>query len=361
MCKNMRVIITAGGTGGHIYPALAILNKIKEKNPDTEFLYIGTTDRMEKDLVPEMGIRYEGIKIEGLKRKISLKNINNIFNYFCAVKSCKKIIRDFDPNIVIGCGGYVTTPVIYAAKKLGYKTAIHEQNSVVGLSNKYLSKYADVVFTSFESTIKEFKKTRVYLTGNPCSEKAYLIEPAKKSDFNLSLNKKLILIVMGSLGSSTINDKIVSFLNGFSKKDYEVVFVTGNGYYNKIKDIDVPSNVRILPFIYNITSLMKVTDVLISRAGASTMSEIMAIGVPTIFIPSPYVANNHQYKNALDLVKRDAALMIIENDLNENNLFNKIDEAIAKKNVLRENVMKMGIKDSASMIYDIIVKEVKDE
>ena len=171
----MRVIISAGGTGGHIYPALAIINKIKEEEPDSEFLYIGTTDRMEKDLIPSMGYRYEGLEVTGFKRKLSLDNIKTITNFLGAIKKAKVIIKDFNPDIVIGCGGYVTAPVIYAAKKLGKRTFIHEQNSVVGLANKFLSKYTDKVGVSFESTINDFPKGKAVFTGIPCSEKALSI------------------------------------------------------------------------------------------------------------------------------------------------------------------------------------------
>ena len=172
----MRVIISAGGTGGHIYPALAIINKIKEEEPDSEILYIGTTDRMEKDLIPSLGYKYEALEVKGLKRKLTLDNIKTVTCFISAIKRAKEIIKDFDPDIVIGCGGYVTAPVIYAAKKLGKRTFIHEQNSVVGLANKFLSRYTDKVGVSFESTIKDFPKGKAILTGNPCSEKALSIK-----------------------------------------------------------------------------------------------------------------------------------------------------------------------------------------
>ena len=190
----MRVIISAGGTGGHIYPAISIINKIKKEEPKSEFLYIGTHNRMEKDLIPEMKIPYEAIEITGFKRKLSLDNITTMRNFFKARKKCLKIIKDFDPDVVIGCGGYVTAPVIWAANKLGYKTFIHEQNSVVGLSNKYLSKYADRIGVSYESTLKEFPKDKVVLTGNPCSEEAISRKAISKSVYGLDEKKKLVLI-----------------------------------------------------------------------------------------------------------------------------------------------------------------------
>lgn len=360
----MRVIVSAGGTGGHIYPAIAIINKIKEEEPKSEILYIGTSDRMEKDLIPELGIKYEAITISGLKRKLTLKNIKVLYLFLKARQKCKKIISEFDPDIVIGAGGYVTGPVIWAAKKLGKKTFIHEQNSVVGLSNKYLTKYADKIGVSFSSTLDAFPKNKVVLTGNPCSEKAIKMKKANKEDYGLSKNKKLVLIVMGSLGSKTINDKIVSFLNDFKDKDYEVMFVTGNSYYEKVKNIKVPNNVKVVPFVYEMPSLMKVTDLMVSRAGASTMSEILVLNVPTIFIPSPYVTNNHQYKNAMDLVSQNAALMLEEKDLTKDNLIKLIDDTLNDKNTyknIKDNLKELGIKDSGERIYEVLKGMIMDD
>ena len=360
----MRVVISAGGTGGHIYPAIAIINKIKEEEPNSEILYIGTEDRMEKDLIPELGIRYEGIKISGLKRKITLKNIKVLYQFLSARNKCKKIIKEFDPDVVIGTGGYVTGPVIWAGKKLGKKTFIHEQNSVVGLSNKYLTKYADKIGVSFSSTLDYFPKENVVLTGNPCSEKAIKMKKADKEKYGLTKNKKLVLIVMGSKGSKTVNDKIVSFLNDFKSKDYEVMFVTGNSYYEKVKKLRVPSNVKIVPFIYEMPSLMKVTDLMISRGGASTMSEILVLNVPTIFIPSPYVTNNHQYKNAMDLVNQKAALILEEKELTKENLIELIDNTLNDKvtyKTIKDNLKELGIKDSGERIYEVLKGMIMDD
>lgn len=360
----MRVVISAGGTGGHIYPALAIINKIKKEEPNSEFIYIGTHNRMEKDLIPSLGIPYEGIEITGFIRKLTLENFKTLFLFLKARKKCLKIIEDFKPDVVIGAGGYVTAPVIWAAHKLGCKTFIHEQNSVVGLSNKYLSKYVDRIGVSFDSTLGEFPKDKVVLTGNPCSEKAIQTKVAKKSDFGLSEEKKLVLIVMGSLGSKTVNEKMEEYLYGFRNKNYEILFVTGEHYYDSIKSKRFPSNVKVVPFIKELPSVMKITDLMVSRAGASTMSEITALGIPTIFIPSPYVTNNHQYKNAEDLVKKDAALMIEEKDLNKISFIHMIDDILEdeeKYKKIKENVSKLGIKDSSTRIYDILKELILDD
>ncbi len=360
----MRVIISAGGTGGHIYPALAIINKIKEEEPSSEFLYIGTTNRMEKDLVPSLGYRYEALEVTGLKRKLSLDNIKTVTNFIGAIKKAKQIIRDFNPDIVIGCGGYVTAPVIYAAKKLGKKTFIHEQNSVVGLANKFLAKYTDKIGVSFESTINDFPTGKAVLTGNPCSEKALSIKKANKESFGIDKNKKLVLIVMGSLGSRTINEKIFSFIDKFKTKNYSVIFVTGNSYYDEVKDKKVPSNVKVLPFIYEMPSVMKVTDLMVTRAGASTMSEITALEIPSIFIPSPYVTNNHQYKNAMDLVNNNAGIILEEKDLTDETLINIIDKTINDKDKLldmKKNLREMAVKDSSTRIYNILKELIMND
>jgi len=353
----MRVVISAGGTGGHIYPAVAIINKIKKEEPNSEFLYIGTHNRMEKDLIPSMNIPYESIEITGFIRKITLENFKTLTRFIKARKKCLQLIKNFNPDIVIGAGGYVTAPVIWAAKKLGHKTFIHEQNSVIGLSNKYLTKYVDKIGVSFESTLNEFPKEKVSLTGNPCSEKAIATPIAKKSDFNLTEDKKLVLIVMGSLGSQTINEKMAEYIYGFRNKNYEVLYVTGEAHYEKLKNKRLPDNVKVVPFIKDLPSIMKKTDLMISRAGASTMSEIMALGIPTIFIPSPYVTNNHQYKNAKDLSDKDAAWIIEEKNLNKTGLIKMIDDILEdekKYNIIKNNVSSLGIKDSSTRIYNIL-------
>lgn len=360
----MRVIISAGGTGGHIYPALSIINKIKKEEPNSEFLYIGTHNRMEKDIIPKHNIKYIPIEVTGIKRKITLDNVKTLMNFLKARKACKKIISEFNPDIVIGCGGYVTAPVIWAANKLGKKTFIHEQNSVVGLSNKYLSKYAGRVGVSFESTINEFPKGKAVLTGNPCSEKVINSETITVDTFGLSKEKKTVLITMGSLGSSSINDKIMSFVESFRSKNYQLLIVTGPTYYEKVKNRILPSNVVIKPFIDNLSSVMKDVDIMVSRAGASTISEITVIGLPTIFIPSPYVTNNHQYKNAMDLVEKKAAVILEENKLTRDTLIHLIEKLLTdekKYNEIKTNLINMGIKNSATLIYDNLKEMIMDD
>ena len=352
----MRVIISAGGTGGHIYPALAIINKIKENEPDSEFLYIGTHNRMEKDIIPKQGIPYKSIEIYGLNKKI-LKNFKTLKCLIKANKECNKIIKDFEPDVVIGVGGYVTNPVIKQAKKLGYKTVIHEQNSIPGKSNLLLQKYADKILVSFEESMNSFNKNKTVFTGNPCSEDSLKVVSADKKEFNLSENKKLVLIVMGSLGSYTMNEFLVKLFDSMKNKDYEVIFVTGTSGYEEISKLDIPDNIHVYPYIDNLSRVMKISDVMVSRAGASTLSEIIALKVPTILVPSPYVANNHQYKNAQALEKNNACILIEEKKLTESNLLDSIDKILNDdnySNTMKDNLSKMGVKDSASKIYEVI-------
>lgn len=353
----MRVIISAGGTGGHIYPALAIINKIKEKEPNSEFLYIGTHNRMEKDLIPSYGIPFESIEIYGFNRKNLFKNFKTLNAFFKSKKKCKDLIKKFNPDVVIGVGGYVTGPVISTAKKLGYKTFIHEQNSTPGKANTFLSKYADYIFVSFNSSIKYFPTYKTIFTGNPCSEDAVNKSAADKKEYGLSDNKKLVLFVMGSLGSEKVNNFLYKTISKFKDKDYEILFVTGKDSYEEMKDKEFPSNVKVVPFVNELTRIMKKTDLMISRAGASTLSELISLEVPTILIPSPYVPDNHQYKNAMDLVNKDAAILIEEKDLKGDILVNKIDELIndnEKLDKIKNNLKQFKCDDSATKIYEII-------
>ncbi len=361
----MKVIISAGGTGGHIYPALAIAKKIKEKDSNSEILYIGTSNRMEKDIVPKEGFKFIGIKIEGLKRKLSLKNIKSVYLFIVAVKKCKKIIKKFNPDVVIGVGGYVSAPVIYAAHKMGIKCCIHEQNSSFGVTNKFASNFADKIFVSFKSTLtNEENKEKIIYTGNPCSENALKTVAAKKEDFGLSPNKKLVLIVMGSLGSKTISEKMKNMLSLFNNKDYEVMFVTGKNYYEDYKNCNYTNNIKIVPYIDNMVRLLKKTDCLVSRAGASTLSEIVSLNIASILIPSPYVTENHQYKNAMDLVSKEAAMILEESNLKGDELLRMVEKILNDKvyaNKLKNNLKTFEVKNSSSIIYEEIVKLAGDK
>lgn len=353
----MRVVISAGGTGGHIYPALAIINKIKEKDKNAEILYIGTTDRMESTIIPSYNINYVGIEMKGLNRKNPFKNISVISCFIKGIKKCKKIIKEFNPDIVLGIGGYITSPVIYAAHSLGIKTFIHEQNSIPGLSNKFLARYVNKIGISLPSSIEYFDKKKTIYTGNPRSEEAYNAKPILKSKYNLSNNKKLVLIVMGSLGSMVISNKMKEVLPKFKDKDYEVLFITGKNYYEEYSNLSIPKNVKIIPYAEDMLSLMKKTDLIVSRAGATAIAEITALGIPSILVPSPHVTHNHQLKNAEVLKDKGASIIIEENNLSSKSLIENIDEIIhntKKYDIMKKESKKLGVIDSASKIYDVI-------
>lgn len=357
----VRVIISAGGTGGHIYPALAIIDKIKEVEPNSEFLYIGTHNRMEKDIVPKYHIPFKTIEIYGVYRKEIWKNVKTLRCFIKAISECKKWMKEFRPDVVIGVGGYVTGPVIYAAHKLGIPTFIHEQNSVPGRANLFLSKYVDRIGVSFPSTVSAFPKDKVVFTGNPCSEGALKKDAISKKEFGLSVTKPLVMIVMGSLGASKINEFMVSVMSKFEGKKYEVLFVTGKQDYDKVIKNKFPSNVKVVPYIEDMSRIMKKTDLIVSRAGASTLSEIIELGIPSILIPSPYVPNNHQYKNALDLVKVEGALLIEEKDLNEFVFIDSIDQLLndtSKLNFMKKQLKELSVPDSASKIVLEIQKMI---
>ena len=355
----MRVIITAGGTGGHIFPALALINKIKEYS-NNEILYIGTHNRMEKEIIPNFKIPYKELEVISLKRKISFINIKAFKLFLNAIKKSKKIIKEFKPDVVVGFGGYVSAPVLYAAKSLNIPTFIHEQNSIPGLSNKFLGKFATKIGVSFPSSQKYFKNDKVIITGNPRSEEALKTKGIKKEKLGLKSDKKLVLISLGSLGSASINKELLKGMKSFNNKNYEVIYITGKNYYDDIiKNNTFPSNVKVFPFLDNMLDVMKISDLFISRAGASAISEIIALKLPTIFIPSPYVTNNHQYKNALELVNQNASLIIEEKNFNSKILIDKID--LLFNNPIKLEALKKGFnnitfkENSLSLIYDILI------
>ncbi len=352
----MRIIVSAGGTGGHIYPALAIINKFKEKEKDLEVLYIGTHNRMEKDIIPANNIKYEALEIYGFSKTAIKRDIKNIGLIFKALKKCQKIMQEFKPDIVIGTGGYVTYPVIKAASKLKIKTFIHEQNSIPGKSNLALSKKCSLVGVSFKETLKYFKnQSNVFYSGNPCGENALTITKADKTKLGFSASKKLVICVWGSLGSSSINNKLKDYLINFND-DYEVLYITGKNLYdNFVKDIKFVPNVKVVPYFDNLAALMKSADLIVTRAGASTISELLALEVPAIFVPSPYVANNHQYYNALAIKENKAGLMILEKDLTSKLLQKEIKEVLqdeAKLAIMKDNMKKMAVTDSSEIIYN---------
>ena len=358
----MKVIVVAGGTGGHIYPALAIIHKIEEKEPGSEILYIGTTDRMEKDIIPKLGYRFVGLEMKGLNRKNIFSNIKVFSMYSKAIKEAKKIILDFHPDIVIGAGGYITAPVLYAAHKCKIPILIHEQNSVPGISNKFISKFADKICVSLPKSVNLFPKEKVVYTGNPRSEEILSVPKISKSSLGFIDNKKLVVFVMGSLGSTTMTEKLKETIPSFQNKNYQVLIITGKAYFDDYSHIDAPDNVKIVPFMDNLIQLLKSSDLIVSRAGASTIAEITAIGLPAILVPSPYVTNNHQLKNALDLEEVNACKIIEEKDFYKDKIIDEIDKIFDNKESyldMVKNSKSLGIMDSATRIYNEIERIIK--
>ena len=358
----MKIIISAGGTGGHIYPAVAIINKILENDKKAKILYIGTTDRMEKDIIPKLGIDYVGIKMMGLNRKNIFKNVSVLNTYLKGIKKAKEVIKKFDPDVVVGVGGYISAPVISAAHSLGYKTLIHEQNAVLGVSNKTLLRKVDRLCVSLRETenyIDKKYKDKVIYTGNPRSEEIININKIKKSKYGFKDNKKLVVIVMGSLGSTTMTKKLKELIPEFNNKDYQVLLITGKNYYDEYKDIKHKNNVVIVPYSDDLISLMKDTDLIISRAGASTIAELTSIGLPAILVPSPYVTNDHQLKNAKELEKVNACRIVEEVDFNKETILKNIDDILGDDtlyNDMKKSSLSLGVSDSATKIYNEIVK-----
>lgn len=357
----MKIAITAGGTGGHIFPALAIINKIKSHDKNSKFLYFGTTDRMEKDIIPEKGIPYIGIQMKGLNRKNILKNITVLKIYLAAIKKAEVELKKFKPDIVIGVGGYITAPVLVAANHLGIKTIIHEQNSIPGVSNKLLSHFVNKICVSFRESEAYFPKKKTIYTGNPRSEEILSMEKGKREDFGFNHKSKFIILVMGSLGSLTMTKKMKELIPSFKDKDYQVLVVTGKNYYDDYKDVKTPTNVKIVPF-YD-AKYMKDADLIITRSGASTIAEVTALLLPSIMIPSPYVTHNHQYKNAKALEDKKACKILEEKDFCKENLLSLIDECFKKEvyNEMRKNLKEFSCPNSAEAIYKEIMRLVRNE
>lgn len=362
----MNVLVTGGGTGGHIYPALAIIRNIKQKNHDAKFIYIGTKNGLESKIVPKEQIPFKTVEISGFKRSLSLDNIKTIIRFFKAVKKAKKYIDQFKPDVVIGTGGYVCGPVVYAAAKKGIRTIIHEQNSVPGLTNKFLSKYVDKIAVSFESSISFFPKEKTILTGNPRAQEVVEIAKSTKGEkkitsFGLENDKKTVLIVGGSRGARPINDAVIATLPEWEKLPFQCLYVTGEVHYENVKkEIDKHENIKnisIIPYIHDMPLILREVDLLVARAGATTLAETTALGLPSILIPSPYVTNNHQEKNARALENEKAAKVILEKELTPTILLNYINELMINeslRNEMKQNAKRVGKQDAGDAFYKVM-------
>lgn len=340
----MRILIATGGTGGHIYPAIALADAAKEKYEDCEILFVGNRSRMESKEIPARGYRFIGLDASGLTGNVIDKAKAVMQMSISYVKSLK-IVKDFKPDIAIGFGGYVSAPVIMAAHTKKVKTMVHEQNSIVGVANKLCMKFADAIVICYEKCFEECDRTKTRLLGNP---RASVV---KKKPFNqvyydslgLDPNKPLLLVVMGSLGSTTVNEAMIEALPEIDEKN-QILFVCGKGNYDQVSQQMHQKNINVVEYVDQLAILEKV-DCIICRAGATTAAEITAFGIPSILIPSPYVANNHQFYNATVLVDQKCAFMIEEKDLNAKNLFEKVSRILKNEKLqreMKENALKNG-------------------
>ncbi|UQZ73635.1 undecaprenyldiphospho-muramoylpentapeptide beta-N-acetylglucosaminyltransferase [Niallia circulans] len=363
----MKIVVSGGGTGGHIYPALALIREIKREVKDAEFLYIGTEQGLESKLVRREDIPFKTIHITGFKRKLSPENVKTVWRFIAGVQKSKAILKEFKADVVIGTGGYVCGPVVYAAAKLGIPTIIHEQNSVPGLTNKFLSKYVDKVAICFEEAASFFPDEKVVMTGNPRASEVLNQDGIKgRLSVGLRLKEPAVLIVGGSRGARPINDAVIAALPQLGEKAYQVLYVTGEVHYEAVKKeverVGNPENVIIKPFVHNMPEVLTSIDLTVARAGATTLSELTSLGIPSILVPSPYVTNNHQEKNAHALTSNGAARMLLERGMNGQKLIEEMDAIMLNPVLLKEMKeasKKLGIPDAAMRLYNVM-KEVID-
>ncbi|SFS61283.1 undecaprenyldiphospho-muramoylpentapeptide beta-N-acetylglucosaminyltransferase [Paenibacillus sp. 453mf] len=367
----MRVVLTGGGTGGHIYPAVAVARQLESEDKNAEFLYIGGKRGLESKLVPEEKLRFESIDITGFRRKLSMDNVRTIIRFLQGVRTSKKLLREFKPDVVIGTGGYVCGPVVYAAAKLGIPSIIHEQNAIPGLTNKFLSRYVDTVAVSFEGSEKHFPGVKnVIYTGNP---RATTVQHASRergfASLGVPMGSKVVLVVGGSRGAKAINEAMIDMSERVSElKDVHMVYVTGDSYYESTLQAvkkrlgNIPSHMHILPYVNNMPEVLAATSLIVSRAGASFLAEITSLGIPAILIPSPNVTNNHQEANARALEKAGAAHVLLEKDMNGDTLFHSIEAIIGdegRKRSMSSISKQLGKPDSAAVLVAEMRRIVK--
>lgn len=354
----MKIVVSGGGTGGHIYPALALIREIQKETKDAEFLYIGTKNGLESDLVPRENIPFKSIYITGFRRKLSFENVKTVYRFFKGVSDSKKILKEFKPDVVIGTGGYVCGPVVYAAAKLKVPTIIHEQNSVPGLTNKFLSRYVNKIAVCFEEAKEYFPHEKVVFTGNPRASEVIGKDGIRgRLSAGLSTNLPAVLIFGGSRGAKPINEAVIKSLAELGEKPYQVLYITGDVHFEDVKkEVDLignPKNVVIKPFIHNMPEVLAGIDLVVSRAGATTLAELTSLGIPSILIPSPYVTNNHQEKNARALSDNGAAVLLLEKKLNSKSLVENIDQILLSDHLgkMKVKAKEMGVPDAAKRLY----------
>ena len=367
----MRVIIAAAGTAGHINPGLAIANKIKEEEKDSKIIFIGTTRGLENDLVPRAGYELKTIDAYGLSKKISIENIKKMYKTLKGYGEAKKIIKEFKPDIVIGTGGYICGATISGAHRLKIPTLLHESNAFPGKAVKMLANKTDTILVSFEDARSRIKNAKnIVYTGTPVKirKKEYGINEKNSIIKSAGLNetKPIVLIFGGSQGAQKINDAILGILKNKLNKNYQIIWATGPKQYDRIKEILEENNVyinhlenaKIVPYIYNMEEMMNVSDLIVARSGAMTITEISNLGKASILIPLPNVSGDHQLHNAKVLENIGAARIILNNELNYENLNTNIEEIILNKNTI-ETMSKNALKVSTSNVEDKIFTEIK--
>lgn len=371
----MKVIIAAAGTAGHINPALAIANKIKKEENDSKIMFIGTTRGLENDLVPRAGYELKTIDAYGLSKKISIDNLKKMYKTFKGYGQAKKIIKEFNPDIVIGTGGYICGATISSAHSLNIPTLLHESNSFPGRAIKMLAKSTDTILVSFKDAIPRIKNAKnVVFTGTPVKIKNKKYSEQEKTKIiestGLNTKKPIVLVFGGSQGAKRINDTLLDIIKDKLNNNYQIIWATGPKQYDVIKEeleklninINNVKDIKILPYIYNMEELMNVVDVIVSRSGAMTITEISNLGKASILIPLPNVSHNHQLYNAKVLEKVGAAKIILDNEITGDNLNETIEEIISSKNNIAkmgENALKVSTTNAEEKIYEEIKKLVK--
>jgi UDP-N-acetylglucosamine--N-acetylmuramyl-(pentapeptide) pyrophosphoryl-undecaprenol N-acetylglucosamine transferase len=374
---GIKFIISGGGTGGHIYPAIAIANELKSRFPKAEFLFVGAQDKMEMQKVPQAGYAIKGLWIAGLQRKLTLQNLLFPVKLISSLWKSRAIIKSFKPDVVIGTGGFASGPLLQMANYLNIPTLIQEQNSFPGITNKLLSKKANKICVAYENLERFFPNEKMILTGNPVRQDLIDID-SKRAEaiqyFNLDPSKKTLIILGGSLGARRVNQLIEKELDFFASQNVQIIWQCGKFYLDEYKKYNEnanqkpttnnqqpATNIQVLAFIDRMDLVYAAADFVISRAGASSVSELSIVGKPVIFIPSPNVAEDHQTKNAKSIVDKNGALMIKESELDEN--FNSVfSDLVANENLqkqLSKNIKKLAKVNATKDIVDEIVKLIK--
>lgn len=362
--KTYKIILSGGGTGGHIYPAIAIANELKSRFPDAEFLFVGALDRMEMEKVPQAGYKIEGLWISGLQRKLTTKNLAFPFKLMGSLIKARKIVRSFKPDVAIGTGGFASGPLLNMAAANKVPCLIQEQNSYPGITNKILAKKVDKICVAYDGLERFFPKNKLIKTGNPIRQDLLTIDcktKEAKEFFELNPGKQTLLVLGGSLGSKRINELIEKELEFLQTQNVQIIWQCGKLYYDLYKKHDANKDVQVHAFLNNMDFAYAASDIIISRAGAGSVSELCVVGKPVIFIPSPNVAEDHQTKNALAIVNRDAALMIKEADLEVDfeNRFAQLVQSSEKQQELSENIKTLALVNATKDIADEVEKLLK--